>query len=659
MKKLFLVFIMLIIGLLAQAQSISVKSFRALPMDMTASSLEGKRIDQNGQVAALIKVMTTQTGFVFEGGTLGIVDSQQRIGEIWVWVPRASRKITILHQQLGGLRDYRYPIEIEAERTYEMVLTTDEIEINIKKKVTQQYLIFELEPKNAILEVNDQLWSVDTDGTALQFVDFGKYTYRVRAANYETDAGIVTVDDSDPEKPVTVKVKLKPNFAEVTLKVDADAEIWVNNEKKGTRTWTGPLGKGTYKIECKQASHETTMISQEISADMNGQTVTLPAPIPIYGSLNLESTPNGATIYMDGKEIGKTPRFLNEVLIGAHELRLSKDGYADYTETVMITQGERKQVKAMLSSGKEIQFTCNVPNAQLEIDGQRVGTAAGAYQLTYGSHSLRATAADYQDYTTTLNVTESSRSHSIQMKAISSVPENALSGKFSVSNSKKVYFAKGNLQYQASTRTWRFAEHQWDYIGDDNKNISSSYSGWIDLFGWGTGNSPTKNSIDESDYATFSDWGENVGDGWRTLTADEWKYIFDERITSSGIRYAKATVNGVCGVILLPDDWSKTSYNLSKTNTPDANYNSNSISSATWKSKFAPVGSVFLPAAGYRPVTSVYGVGSYGDYWSASASDSRNAYEVRFYSDHNDGLIPSLSYKRFTGHSVRLVAPAE
>lgn len=45
----------------------------------------------------------------------------------------------------------------------------------------------------------------------------------------------------------------------------------------------------------------------------------------------------------------------------------------------------------------------------------------------------------------------------------------------------------GNLQYQASTGIWRFAEHQYDYIGSGNENISTSYSGWIDLFGWGTG----------------------------------------------------------------------------------------------------------------------------------------------------------------------------
>ena len=356
MKKLAILTFLLFAFTAAFAQSISVKSFKALPMDLTASSLEGKRVDQNGYVAALIKVVTTETGFVFEGGTLGIVDTKQTPGEVWVWVPRAARKITIKHPKLGVLRDYYYPVEIEAERTYEMVLTTAKIETIIKEEVRQQYLVFELEPKNATLEVNDQLWSVDANGIALQFVDLGTYTYRVRAANYETDAGVVTVDDPDPDHPKTVKVKLKSNFAEVTLTVDADAEIWVNNDKKGVRSWTGSLGKGTYKIECKQEGHETSLTTKEITAAMNGQTITLSVPVPIYGSLNVESTPIGATIYIDGKEIGKTPRYIDEVLIGQRVLRLMKEGYEadDLIGTVSKFAEQRKQVKAVLNK-QEVQ----------------------------------------------------------------------------------------------------------------------------------------------------------------------------------------------------------------------------------------------------------------------------------------------------------------
>lgn len=83
-----------------------------------------------------------------------------------------------------------------------------------------------------------------------------------------------------------------------------------------------------------------------------------------------------------------------------------------------------------------------------------------------------------------------------------STPEGAINGLFTINeNGDQVYFSKGNLQYQASTSTWRFAENQWDYVGtqnppwgdaggtvsgSDNANISETYSGWIDLFVWGT-----------------------------------------------------------------------------------------------------------------------------------------------------------------------------
>ena len=379
----------------AFAQSISVESFKPLTMDMTASSIDGKRLDQNGQVAALIKVVTTQTGFTFEGGTLGIVDTQQRNGEIWVWVPRGLRKITILHQQLGVLRDYRFPVEIESERTYEMVLTTAKIETIIKEEVRQQYLLFQLDPPNAILEVDDKLWSVEADGTAMQYVDFGTYSYRVRAKDYNPEVGKVTVDD--PNETIIVPVKLKSNLTEVTLTVDADAEIWVNNQKKGVRSWTGRLGNGAYKIECKQEGHETTMVSKEITKEMNGETISLPAPTPVYGSLMVESAPNLCKLYIDGKDYGITPKSINNILIGQHEIRLIKDGYDEHRETITIARGERKQVKTTLSKQDVQQPIATTTNTS---DDQTFTVNGVSFTMKYvagGTFSMGATSEQGSD----------------------------------------------------------------------------------------------------------------------------------------------------------------------------------------------------------------------------------------------------------------------
>lgn len=241
------------------------------------------------------------------------------------------------------------------------------------------------------------------------------------------------------------------------------------------------------------------------------------------------------------------------------------------------------------------------------------------------------------------------------------IPDGAINALFSVSSHIHVAFSQGNLQYKASSHTWRFAENQYDYIGNANASISSSYNGWIDLFGWGTGNSPTNISTNISD---FYDWGNNVisnggnmANVWQTLTRSQWNYLLNRRNTSSGIRYALAKVNGINGIILLPDYWNAGVYSLDKTNNGNASFSSNTISLTDWSSKFEANGAVFLPAAGFRNGTTVIWSG-YGFYWSSDYYDNNNAYFLYFYGG-TSGMGTDGYNSRSQGQSVRLVCPAE
>lgn len=230
--------------------------------------------------------------------------------------------------------------------------------------------------------------------------------------------------------------------------------------------------------------------------------------------------------------------------------------------------------------------------------------------------------------------------------------------KFSVSPTKKVRFAKGNLQYNAATKKWRFAEHQWDYIGYANKNISPNYNGWIDLFGWGTGLNPTKTSENYHDYSLFFDWGLAIMSGnnnWRTLKAVEWEYVIDKRNTQSGIRYAKAIVNNVCGVILLPDNWKKSYYNLKNTNTAKSFFSSNRVSKSEWNEHFEVNGAIFLPAAGCRWGVDLRGIGSQGHYYSSSFESVGTAYSMGFHDDYGGIFHSNVWCNPVFGNSVRLV----
>ena len=235
-------------------------------------------------------------------------------------------------------------------------------------------------------------------------------------------------------------------------------------------------------------------------------------------------------------------------------------------------------------------------------------------------------------------------------------------GAFSVSASKQVTFSKGNLQYHPANDEWRFAESQLDYIGNANGNISSTYNGWIDLFGWSTSstNFGVSTSTNYNDYSgLFVDWGTNkIGNDapniWRTLTYDEWNYLLNNRNNASSL-CGVAQVNGVNGLIFLPDNWTcpagvtfKSGFHSSYGDSYYAAYQTFTVDQ--W-SKLEKSGAIFLPDAGGQYGSGTGIVRSAGDYWSATEYDSSSVYSLSIGSNS----VGMGSYNRYNGTAVRLV----
>lgn len=241
-------------------------------------------------------------------------------------------------------------------------------------------------------------------------------------------------------------------------------------------------------------------------------------------------------------------------------------------------------------------------------------------------------------------------------------------GVFSVGENKKVKFSRGNLQYQASTNKWRFAEHQYDTIGYSNTNISETYNGWIDLFAWGSGDQPTKR-FETDDYSTFVDWGVNVigkctPSTFRTLTAEEWNYLFYRR-PSAGMLWCRAIVNMVRGIILFPDDYvtNHNYYQPIGIAFPYANsdYNMMPLTAQQW-SLIEQYGIVFLPYTGCRTENEYFTENEqegYCFYWTASKDmpDDRR-FGITFYNQTGGPNVHSYDWGGY-GEAVRLVHDIE
>lgn len=279
-------------------------------------------------------------------------------------------------------------------------------------------------------------------------------------------------------------------------------------------------------------------------------------------------------------------------------------------------------------------------------------------------------------------------------------PEGSIPALFSISETQQVFFSKGNLQYQASTNTWRFAEHQWDYVGGiatnyphtgeelgtvyengvkcDNSQISPAYNGWIDLFGWATSGWDNNNlyyrpwdtensgwtvngygyGYWDGEYSNYNmtgdyinmDWGVynaisnggNEAGMWRTLDVGEWHYVTNYR-QNAPYKKSIATVNGQKGFILLPDAWVQ----------PEGveflgsagNYDINSYDLNEW-AIMENAGAVFFPSAGYR---SGIDYSNYDDhsYWLNNCSVDGTGYVT-----HINGYNTRV---RYIGSPVRLI----
>ena len=461
-RHLFILLLALFATLSAKAQNsnIAVASFRLLPNDMAANLQGTSRIDQNGHTCALIKVVTTQTGFTFDVGIMGVTDTEQKAGEIWVWVPFGVKHINIGHPTLGFLRDYYFPCSVEEARTYEMVLTTGEVVIHVKEKVTQQFLVIKVTPPDAMVTVGGTPLPVE-DGVASKKMDFGKYDYRVEAPDYHPEVGKVEINDPDNKKILTVNLNpafgwlkiegdnsilskasiyidnsngadalhekrqlksgqhkvqivhplykpyeqtitiadnqvytlnanLNANFSNVTLKVDDNAEIWINDEKKGNGSWTGNLEAATYAFESRKENHRTAITKKTITENMNGQTIILNVPTPINGSLVVSSSPALAKILIDGKEVGETPLQINTIIIGQHSLRIEKAGCAPVSKTITIEEGKTLTLEEKLDTGRNLTVETDRKGDKVYVDREYVGETPIHTSVGFGTHTVKA-----------------------------------------------------------------------------------------------------------------------------------------------------------------------------------------------------------------------------------------------------------------------------
>ena len=454
MRRLLILFVSLWIAHCVSAQTLSVSSFKAMPMDMDAR-VNHPVIDHNGKKCAIIKVENSNTGFAFDTGTLQVQKVEQQTGEIWVYVQPGVRKMTIRHQNLGILREYRFPEAIKEGAVYVMKLESGRIENILVPNIQKTgYLIIESIPADAEVWIEDE-WMGNTPFTK-KYPIGSRLQYRIKKQLFHDEVGAVTVDQTQTK----LTPSLKPAYG--TLQINSTpsgAVVYLDDAVQSigkTPLQLSQVASGTHKIRLQMPMYagasreavvtdgETTTVDVQLAANFATLTiVSLPgatievdgkvvgteravvkqsegicdivvkknshresrrqmmvkvgedqtielSPTPIYGSLAVESDPIGATIYVDGKEYGTTPNIINNLLVGEYTVRLSKSGCADYTQVVSVVENEEKLCRATLPTGKQVTLSTDHAGDDVYVDGKRKGTSPLNITLPFGTHRVYA-----------------------------------------------------------------------------------------------------------------------------------------------------------------------------------------------------------------------------------------------------------------------------
>lgn len=330
MKRLFiLTALCLTVTLGVMAQGMKVVEFKLLETDLTANTRGTSKMDQNGETAALIKIVTPERGFIFDGGSLGIVATEEHPGEIWLYVPRRAQKLIVRHQAFGVMRDFFYPIPIEGARTYEMLIDIGTGRYaNITSQVAKSTVYIDGENCGEAPIYN-------------RYLNYGKHAIRATKDRYEGDTEIYVTTNDDPKKNLSINVEqrdMSDHFGDVNVTVDNRAEIWFEGKNVGTGSWQSQLREGTYVVETHKVDCDPEKTSFTVVAQQQNN-VKAAQPTPHTGRLNLYTRPRNAQAIMNGTEqidLGEA----HTLPVGTYQFALSRKGYVSQNREFTVSHNQ-------------------------------------------------------------------------------------------------------------------------------------------------------------------------------------------------------------------------------------------------------------------------------------------------------------------------------
>lgn len=332
-----------------------MRSFAPDYTDLSAST--NPRLDKNGMPCALVIVELPVEDCRFQGNIVGDVEFMGTQYNVYLTAGTKMLRIMCPGSEtfMAELVDEAGNAGVMSKVTYHLFLDGyDTGSANSQPSGPKgSYLTINITPKTNIIVRIDGEWQPVENGEVVKFLQPGLHDISVEGAGYSPYSEKVMIDNSGTK---SLDIVLQSNKAVLTVTtVTPGATIKVDNKQRGTDKVTLELAAGQYLVEAeKEGYHNKSQII--ILGESEKKNITLPELKPIYGALDVDYRPVGATIALDDRQVGTTPALLRDILVGNHNVTVSKDGYLTYTTTVSITDGETTSLKGSLSEKPKISY---------------------------------------------------------------------------------------------------------------------------------------------------------------------------------------------------------------------------------------------------------------------------------------------------------------
>ncbi|MEN6342010.1 MAG: PEGA domain-containing protein [Methanospirillum sp.] len=313
--------------------------------------------------------------------------------------------------QLDGYDTYSTTVDVASGQTQNVVATLNSGQPNGAILVTAV-------PSGATITLD----GMDPRTSPASYTDVTPGMHMVVATldGYDPLPRSVQVNSGQTAQATLTLNRVSPSVGAVHItSVPSTADIYLDGAYRGSTPLTiGNLATGSHAVILRRSGYQEYSTTVTISANsVTELPVTLAVQPSTTGSVDVVSYPASAAVYLDGAYQGQTNPWdaldLPGVTPGDHDVTLALGGYYDYVTTVTVTAGRVANVVATLKDqpganpNGQVAVVSSPSGAAVYIDNVYRGlTPQTMSAVPIGSHTLLIREPGYQDWATSVQVTE-------------------------------------------------------------------------------------------------------------------------------------------------------------------------------------------------------------------------------------------------------------